>query len=570
MNVVRTALLIFLAQLGVPQQRPSATVQGVVLKRGVNDPLSKATVRLQGIDSRAPQTYVTTTGDDGRFIFPNAEPGQYRIAATRDGYVRSEYGQRGPNGPGMPITLQAGQQLNDVRLAMGTTGAIHGRVYDTEGRPLANAAVQALKTSYQAGRRVLTLVQSALTNDLGEYRLFWLAPGSYYITAAPEGWERLSGIARPVIDPEGTDDPGAGGMVDEGPLNPGLRGSLLDRTAQAETFLPVYFPGATEERLATAIDLRAGANIGGIDVSLIPARPRRVRGVVVNGLSGAPAQGVELMRVTNPNPSNRRSYEIVDFEKGTFDIRQVIPGSYFLIAASGNLRGRALIEVGDKDLENVTIAVAPGFIVSGRVLIEDGPRNVSISNVQISLSADPPITGAAELKAQTSADGSFTFQNVAAGNYRMNVAAPPAFGNSYVKSIRLGEIDVLNSGLSVSSRPESRIEIVLGSNAGALEGRALSREQQPAVNVTVVLVPDSGRRQRAELYKSAQTDTFGKFRFERIPPGDYRVFAWEDVVSGAWQNPEFLRVYEDRGKPIQITEGGKQSVDAAIIPLPVQ
>jgi hypothetical protein len=556
MRLLKLVVLILLTELVAAQQRPLAKIQGIVLKAGSNDALSKATVRLERSDSAA-TPHVTTTGADGRFFFPEIEPGEYRLIATRDGYVQSEYGQRGTNGPGLPIALGAGRQLADVQIALGATGAIYGRVYDPAGKPLANAIVEASAASYQSGRRALTLVQTTRTNDLGEYRLFWLTPGSYYISALPESAERLRGMDARLL---------AGQFAVQGPLNPGLRTSLMDHPGATGPFAPIYFPGATDERLASPIELRAGEDVGGIEITMTPGQTRRVRGIVVNSVNGAPVQGVELLRVTNPNPSNRRMYELVDFEKGTFDIREALPGSYFLVATAGRLRGRVSIEVGDADIEDVVVTVGPGFDVPAQIRFEGSARTPGLSNFEVTLTPDPTVTGVAELQARPLSDGSLTLQNVMAGTYRVSVAIPEAFENSYVKTIRLGDVDVLNAGLNLTKPPEGRIEIILGSNAGAVEGRALEEQQQPSSNVTVVLVPDPARRSRPDLYKAVQSDVAGRFRFERLPPGDYKVFAWEDVVAGAWQNAEFMSRYEDLGRPVRIQEGGKESLDMSVIP----
>ncbi len=39
---------------------------------------------------------------------------------------------------------------------------------------------------YHEGNRLLNFIQAVQTNDLGEYRLFWLPPGRYYVAARPE------------------------------------------------------------------------------------------------------------------------------------------------------------------------------------------------------------------------------------------------------------------------------------------------------------------------------------------------------------------------------------------------
>ena len=119
----------------------------------------------------------------GRLCSPRCVPGSTGSSSTRPGYVKAEYGQRWPNGVGSPLTDSAGRAVSDVPIPMLPTAAISGRVHDRSDQPIGNVEVQALKATYQDGRRVLTSVQSAVSDDRGEYRLFWLPPGRYYLRA---------------------------------------------------------------------------------------------------------------------------------------------------------------------------------------------------------------------------------------------------------------------------------------------------------------------------------------------------------------------------------------------------
>src|SRR6185295_12880415 len=83
-------------------------------------------------------------------------------------------------------TVEAGSTIDNIRLVLTATGTISGRVFDNSGEPLANVPVQALKYSYEDGQRTLTQVKIDQTNDLGEFRLFWLPPGQYTISAQPQ------------------------------------------------------------------------------------------------------------------------------------------------------------------------------------------------------------------------------------------------------------------------------------------------------------------------------------------------------------------------------------------------
>jgi hypothetical protein len=60
----------------------------------------------------------------------------------------------------------------------------------------------------------------------------------------------------------------------------------------------------------------------------------------------------------------------------------------------------------------------------------------------------------------------------------------------------------------------------------------------------------------------------GRFQFDRVPPGDYKVFAWQEVEAGAWHDPEFMRTYENLGTPVRVSEGETAVVETAGIPAP--
>src|SRR5262245_4778348 len=188
------ALAIIQTAAGPRQQqvRPEdrGSISGYIVKMGTGEPLSKAIVTLSLYNGGRNQSYTVTTSTGGQFTFQNLDPGQYRLSASRNGYVRMEYGARSPNRSGLPIGVNPGQRLADIILQLMPAGTISGRVYDRDGEPLANVNVEALKYSYQEGQRVMNVVQTGRTNDLGEYRLFWLQPGQYFVSATPTEGQR--------------------------------------------------------------------------------------------------------------------------------------------------------------------------------------------------------------------------------------------------------------------------------------------------------------------------------------------------------------------------------------------
>jgi hypothetical protein len=260
-------------------------------------------------------------------------------------------------------------------------------------------------------------------------------------------------------------------------------------------------------------------------------------------------------------------------EQGIFEIPDVAPGSYDLVAALNDrtirMSARVPVEVGNSDVQNVTLVLSPGFTVTGRVTIEGSNTtgSVDISRMRVTLrpafgGGFGPMNGP-PAAAAIQADGTFTLQQVGQDGYRIAVTGMPR--NAYVKSARLGATDVMDAGLRLDRTPTGPLELVISTTTGTVDGTVLNEKQEPSVNVTFVLVPDAMHRNRPDLYRTASTDALGRIHLEGVPPGDYKAFAWEDAETGAWQDPEFLRLYEDQGKALRVSESGQINIELRVI-----
>ena len=559
MNWISLFLTLVLLQApatrqAAPQTRPEdrASITGFVIKLGTSEPLAKAVVVLSGGSGRNASLTATTTSG-GQFVFQNLDQGTYRLSAARNGYVRSEYGARTPNRPGLPITLTPGQKMTQLVIPLMTAGTIAGRVYDSDGEPLANVTVQALKYSYQDGQRVLNPAQQARTNDLGEYRLFWLNPGQYFVSATyTEG-------ARGLLT-------GAGG-------GRGARGGLTATGVESEEgYIPVYYPGTTDAQSAAPVTLQAGAVFSGVDLTVAAVRTLRIQGRVLSAVNGRPVQNANVMLI----PRQRQGFDgrmIGNFrnrninDQGIFEIRGVVPGSYDLIAnlndRNNRMSARVPVDVGNSDVQNVTLVLSPPLSLPGRLVIEgpqSSPNNQDAQRMRVTLRPN----GGGQAASPVQADGTFTLQVMGQDEYRLAVNGMPR--NAYVKAARLGATDVLNEGLRLDRPPNGQLDILISPNAGTVDGTVSNDKQEPSVNVSVVLVPDAAHRQRSDLYRTISSDALGHFHVEGVTPGDYKAFAWEDAETGAWQDPDFIRLYEERGKPIRVSENGQTNIELRLIP----
>jgi protocatechuate 3,4-dioxygenase beta subunit len=554
MNVLWTVLFALLAQTGT-----IASIEGIVVKLGTGEPLARATVTLRN-DNNVRVVLSATTGADGRFAISNIQTGEYRLQASHPGpYMPADYGQSKPTRRGSLITITAGQKITALRLELAPTSSISGRILDSDGEPLGRVEVQALQHVYDEGRKVLVTVQSIRTNDLGEYRLRLLPPGRYYIRATMQNPDEQSSqiFVKPPRERFTFYQPTFVPYISHRALENGEVEDFVD--------VPVYFPGTIDSEMAEALEIHIGENRIGMDFTIGSGhrRAHRVRGKII-GSTGQPVQNAAVEVVPRNPDSSVFRLKGRSAEDGSFDVAGVVSGSYFVLAEvageprrnSGVASGRVSIEVADKDLANIPVVVVPNFKISARVVFEGYPENYVPTGGSVLLAREPVI-GLPSGPTMNLA-GTPEFGSVGPGDYRIESA-----GAGFLKSARLGTSDILIDGLHLDGQPGDPIEIVLA-RAASVEGRVVDSKQQPVPNAVVVLVPPPNSRRRADRYAFTATDASGRFRIQNVP-GDYKLFAWEDIEPGAWQDPAVIRIYENRGQPISLISNTQQGIELTVI-----
>ncbi len=527
MRILITIALFVATTVGsARQQQPRVgSIEGVVIRLGTATPVARARVNLGNLQA--------ITDDGGRFVFKNLPAGRYRVSASHNAYMPGAYGQRGRGGIGSEIALEPGQEVKDVVLALAPRGAVAGRVYDQFGDPVGRATVMALKYSYQDGRRILISAANASTNDRGEYRLFWLAPSQYVIEAF------------------------AGGEFAPSP-------------AGVEARLPVYYPGTTSAAAASLIDVPPGIDFNGVDLQLTETRSVRVRGQLVDGLTGKPTNIGDVTLVPRRGTVATGTLQRATLSSaGTFEFRQIAPGSYDIVATANGaarLAAHVPVEVGNRDIDNLALVLQPRFSIDGRVSFENMQAGTALPNfndIRIELRREPYTPELLITLPPIAPDGSFTLTDVLPGDYQIRVNLKSFKG--YVKAAQFGAINALNPPFRIDGHSQGRLDVLISPNAGTLDGIVVDEKQQPVFDATVVLIPDPPRRERFDLYEVTGSNSSGHIHIDNIAPGDYRIFAWDDVPAEAWQDADFMRLYEDRGKPVRISESGVENVELRLI-----
>ena len=605
------ASLLFLqlqtAQIpGTPQQAPKGSIEGIVVRIGTVDPVAGARVTLtraqapstalpaapplpgpppagagviavtqstsapSGSPALPPPSLVSipavNTDSKGNFVFKDLDSGSYRIQVASNGYARTEYGQRVFGGLGISLTLTPGQALKDLTIPLTPAGNISGQIRDLLGHPLAGIPVQLLKPTYNTnGQRSFQSAGTARTNDHGEYRLYWVTPGRYYLNA---------GSSQGVL--------------------PNLGGGGASPNEVQDSYVSTYYPGVTDLGQATILEVRPADELSGMDLKISRQQLYKIRGRVIDARVGQSPQSVSMTFASQPPTGGgfitsggpNQNYAPAT---GTFEYRDVAPGTYVigatvpdpaapaggppLILLNSQLpRAQASVTVSGSDIENVVLAIVPSVSLPGRFRV-DGPELSTFTGLdRIRVQLSPSLDGLISSNFLTSqpqpqalnTDGTFKVDNVSPGEYRVSVTAlPPGY---YVKEARLDQTDVLDQPMRFSGTVSGPLEVVVSANGGQIEGTVVNDKQKPVPGIQAVLIPARGIN-RFDLYKTSVTDDKGRFTIRGITPGDYKIYAWEALEQNAWFDSDLLRQYEQKGSFMHITEGAKEPVEVKIIPL---
>jgi len=544
-----------LPTLGQSQQTPSpiaapnketATVAGNVLRLDTGEPLKKAKAILRGSGADAPFIFYLTD-EQGRFIFESVPPGAYDLQVSRNGFIEAEYGQKKPGAPGAVLTLISGQRMTDLVFKLARAAAISGHVLDEDGEPVAKAEVITYRASKQLGKEQPNDYEPVLTNDLGEFRIFDLAPGRYYLAVNYRTEEPM----RPAA-------PAPKQKLDTG-------------------YLPNYYPNTTDPAKAQAISVAPGDEIRSVDFILRPSHLVTVRGRVINSIptSLTTSGSVSLQpRGSGLAEAVRGLDDDFRLKDGNFAIRNVPPGSYYLVASWSDRESREWhharreLDVGNTDLDGVTLTISRGVDISGHVSWEE-PSQGDLQNLHVRLHPVEENLGGFPGQ-MVKADGSFQFKNVPEGTYRPVMSLGGMAGDFFLKSARFGTSPVTEAGFAVQAGTDASLDLMVSSRAAQLTGMVFTSDSLPAAGVTIALVPDPPRRNLTERYKSATTDQNGKFSMIGITPGDYKLFSWDSVDESGWfdadwYDPDWLKPFETKGESVHLEEADQKSVNLTLI-----
>jgi hypothetical protein len=540
---IATALLLSLTTVSAaiqPQQPEKGSIEGIVVSAATGAPIEGAEVQLgfwtqnvdAGMDAALRFSGVDAiTGKDGRFSIKDRFTSDYRVVAKAEGYVQQDYGQKVAYGMGTPVRVGGGVTVKDIVIRLPQASVIKGRVADESRQPVVGIRVELLRPVYSAQGRTLQTVSDTTSDDRGEYRLFGIAPGRYYLGA---------------------------GTATQVPLMAMMSGGA------AVTYANVYYPGVDDLNAAVLVEAKAAFETTA-ELMVKLAQLYHVRGRVLDSTTGQPPATLNLSLTQRSSAGNNLSFTVppsYDAATGVFELPRVLPGSYGLTASRRppGPTGQASLTVRNENVDNVQIVLSTGTTLSAKIAL-DGGQIPSYFGFRFRLT---PVFGDArplEVEPQIAEDGLFSLPNVRSGEYLIDVGRM-ASGFS-VKSIRYAGIDVLGQPLRFSETDSGILEVVVRRSTAQVSGSVTDSAMRGAPQAQVVLVPE--QRSRGDLYRLDLTDPAGNFSFERVVPGQYKVFSWDAFESGAYFNPDFVARYEQQGRLVTVSETSSPDVQVKLI-----
>lgn len=550
-------------------------IRGRILSAESGSPVRRVQVRISGTDILA-KTMLTDA--DGKFEFIDLPPGRFNVSATKAGYVTVQYGQTRPFESGKAIELADAQVLDKADIVMPRGSVISGRIVDEFGEPITDATVSAMRSVWSGGRRRLQQAgRSATTNDLGQFRIFGLPPGDYYVSASYRGGTEM--------------------MVMESSVVASFIGASSPGSGPTSGYAPTYYPGTTSGPDAQKVTVGVGQEMHGADFALAAVKLVKITGTAMRS-DGRPAEGSMVTLLPRTTETGFFSLERggrVD-KNGAFTINSVAPGEYNLqvrgmniqmtgggdtftirttIAGGGGGSGEEAefasvpVVVSGEDVTNVAVVTAKGATASGRVTFEGGAQPQSLTGIRVTTVgteseglaiAFPGAPGAAA-PGSLSEDGAFELRGLAGSRLFRVAGLPPGW---MLKSVRVEGNDVTDTGFDFKAGSTlTGVDVVLSARTTTVNGTVTGANGQPVKDYTAVIFADDQPKwtlPNSRYVTGVRPDQDGRFTVRNLPAGDYVAVAVEYLAQGEWGDPDVLQRLRPKATRFSLNEGDNKTL----------
>jgi hypothetical protein len=533
--------------------KPTGRMIGRVVAADNGHPIKRARVLVTAAE--LPGGRGVLTDDVGVFDITELPAGRYTVNVSKVGFVTLSYGQRRPLQAGTPLQLGDGQQLKGVDFRLPRGSVVAGHLVDEDGEPMPGATVSVMRYQYLQGDRRLVSAGTSQTDDKGQFRIWGLMPGDYYVSAVARNFAFGPG--------------GRGGFGGRGG-NAG-RGNFVGDDENV-AYAPTYFPGAESIDQAKPIVVGLSQEVLDINFSLRLVRTARIDGRVLNP-DGTPVSAGNVQLLAD---SARTRGQIgvryggrIDWD-GAFAIGNVPPGRYTLLARADDAEaleyGAQPIAITGDDLDDVTVIVSPGATITGKVVFATTAAPPDYTQVRVvAAPTEQGIEGPAQSRAEK--DGTFSIRGIAAGPHLIRTQG--SLRGWMLESVTVGGRDATDTPLDLRSGQNlANVIVTFTDKISEITGTLTNKEGAPVVEYTVLAFPTDSSLWHAQARQimTARPDQTGKYTLRGLPPGEYYLVAVDPAEQGEWFEPAYLDAHRSGASRVTISEGDTKTHDFTTLP----
>lgn len=503
-------------------QEGSYRIAGTIVSKTDGHPLTNARVVLASVKARQnPQSVVTS--DEGKFEFTGLPAGKYSLTGAKRGFTTSSYDQHYIFSTA--IVTGAGLDTEHLVLRLAPHSIISGRVLDEVGEPIRDAQVSLYRDSQFDGTHQIITLRGSQTNDLGEFEIPDLAPGTYFLSAKAHPWYAVhpqSGAARTPAD--------------------------SDRSLDV-AYPITYYNNAIEPDSATPITVTGGEHLE-LDFHLNPVPSLHVMIHVPDSGNGQfPFPQFEQPAIDGNSPLVGLENRMI--KPGTWEISGIPAGKYDV-----RLMGQNVTQINGVELDYTTQVLdtstaEPMCSLSTSISFADGnpPGQYGI----VLRGKSPSLTRGLNFDSK----GQAKFENIASGRYEVAL-----IGEGTRFSVDRMQADGASvAGHSVTLAAGSSASLSISAIRGSAEIQGVAKQDgKPFAGAMVVLVPRNPDGNR-DLFRRDQSDLDGTFTFHNVVAGSYTAVAIEDGWDLDWSQPELISAYAKRGVGVEVANKPDQSLN---------
>ena len=511
---------------------PAQDDKRYVLTGSVVNSVSGEPIRRAQVTIHSMQQLTVMTDADGHFEFDDLPRSRVALSAMKPGFFSDqELGRMNVSANQVDV----GPDAASPTIKLVPEAVIAGRVVDTDGFPVPRIGVRVVGRKIVNGRKNWQVAGQAITDFDGQFRIFHLTPGAYYVIAGPG--------RQPAMVTGAGDDP----------LEMG--------------FAAVRYPPSSGEGNPATVNVAAGQQLQ-VDFKVKPEKFYQVSGSV----AGIPPGWQAQLRLTSdsPVPEGLMPGTRVEPDTGIFTLPRVAPGSYLVMATAyteggGRVTGSVPLTVRG-NVNGLQVALQPTLEIPVHVR-DEGTREKQPSINQgvfrtAMVQLIPENTRQqgifAGLQDQKDPSSPMVLKNVSPGRYRAEVKT---FGTNYVALARYGSIDLMAEDLVVpSSGAPGSIDIVTRDDGPKLTFKVQAGTSQ--TEIISLVVPDRGEPSLMQMGSAS-----GEFNsvMSNLRPGRYTILAFDDVSDLEYTSREALEPYFSKGTRVTLAAGQESSVTVNLI-----